>query len=318
MRVQDLFGGTSGGWAGYDEYIIVEEKGERYVTPAMSAKIYDYDPLQSPVGIVVDALNVGLLCVKPTRNQAPAEKAILGFCAKYGLLGFMCALPTTPDFWEYDTVYLPKNPVIKTGSMPMKEFEKIFFPQTKEDLLVKKGKALAWFLGDLVPEGEPLIGVGERDTYKTMLKFADLPFAQRHGFKRGYAEPFDWLHNQFRDWASMFLSAMMYYEEKDETMRELHRRALTVYSGVAPHYRVVLNSDAPTLKWDFHSLLQAIQLLLSVMLTDEARPLRACPECDKIFYAEDVRAVFCSKECKNRYNVRKSRHNKQERENTNE
>ena len=28
------------------------------------------------------------------------EKAILDFCGKYGLLGFMSALPTTPDFWE--------------------------------------------------------------------------------------------------------------------------------------------------------------------------------------------------------------------------
>jgi hypothetical protein len=312
MQVQDLFGGTSTGWAAYEEYIIVEENGERYVTPGMSAKLRDYDLLQSPVEVVVDALNVGLLCVKPTRNQAPIEKAMLDFCAKYGLLGFMCALPTTPDFWEYETVYLPKNPVIKTDSMPMKEFEKIFFPQVKEDLLIRKGKALAWFLGDLVPEGEPILGVGERDNYKIILKFKDLPFAQRHGFKRGYAEPYDWLHNQFRDWASMFLSAMMYYEEKDETMRQLHRRALSAYNGVAPHYHVVLDGETPAFKWDFHSLLQAIQLLLSVTLTDTNRPLRACPECDKVFYATDPRAVFCSKECKNRYNVRKSRQNKQE------
>ncbi|MDR0272571.1 MAG: hypothetical protein LBI27_04555, partial [Clostridiales bacterium] len=151
-------------------------------------------------------------------------------------------------------------------------------------------------------------------SYKTMLKFNDLPFAQRHGFKRGYAEPYDWLHNQFRDWASMFLSAALYYEEKDETMRELHRRALQAYSGIAPHYRVVLNDETATLKWNFHSLLQTIQLLLSVMITDPSRPLRACPECDKAFYAANERAVFCTKECKNRYNVRKSRQNKQDTE----
>jgi hypothetical protein len=105
----------------------------------------------------------------------------------------------------------------------------------------------------------------------------------------------------------MFLSAVLYYEEKDETMRELHRRALSAYSGIAPHYWIILNDDTATLKWDFHSLLQTIQLLLSVMLTDTNRPLRVCPECDKAFYVADIRAVFCSKECKNRYNVRKSR-----------
>jgi predicted nucleic acid-binding Zn ribbon protein len=112
----------------------------------------------------------------------------------------------------------------------------------------------------------------------------------------------------------MFLSATLYYEETDETMRELHRRALSAYSGIAPHYRVVMNDDSPMLKWDFHSLLQTVQLLLSVMLTDANRPLRACPECDNAFYADDPRAVFCSKECKNRYNVRKSRKNKQDAE----
>jgi hypothetical protein len=191
--------------------------------------------------------------------------------------------------------------------MPLKEYEKIFFPQAKEDLLIRKGKALAWFLGDLLPEGEPLIGVGERETYKTMLKFSDLPFAQRHGFKRGYAEPYDWLHNQFRDWASMLLAAILFYDEKDETMRKLHRRAMSAYNGVAPHFHIVLNDDVPIMKWDFHSLLQTVQFLLCAMLTDANRPLRACPECDKAFYATDPRLVFCSKECKNRHNVRKSR-----------
>ncbi|MDR1061365.1 MAG: hypothetical protein LBL83_09210 [Clostridiales bacterium] len=310
MRLQDLFGGASGGWAGYDEYIIVEDSGGRCVTPAAGAKISGYDPLQTPAEIVVEALNVGLICVKPARSQALAERAILGFCAKRGLLGFMCALPATPDFWEHDVVYLPKNPVVKTGSMPLKDYEKIFFPQAKEDMLAGRGKALARFLGGLVPEGEPLIGAGERDTYKTMLKFSDLPFAQRLGFKRGYAEPYEWLRGQFRDWASMFLSAAMYYEETDETMRELHRRAIQAFGGVAPHYRVVLGDGAPSLKWDFHSLLQTIQLLLSVMLSDAGRPLRICPECGRAFCAADPRAAFCSKDCKNRCNVRKSRQNK--------
>jgi hypothetical protein len=37
------------------------------------------------------------------------EKAILDFCSKDGLLGFMTALPSTPDFWEFDSVYLPKT-----------------------------------------------------------------------------------------------------------------------------------------------------------------------------------------------------------------
>jgi len=307
MQLQDLFSGASAGWAAYGEYEIIVDNGERYVTPSMNSKVRDYDPLRLSAEIVIDALNVGLLCVKPTRNGAPAEKAILNFCAKYGLLGFMCALPTTPDFWEYDAVYLPKNPIIRAETMNPQEYMSIFFPKAKEDLQLKKAKAMQWFLSDILPSDEPPIGIGERETYALLLKFKDMPFALRRGFQRGYAEPYEWLHNQFRDWASMFLSAVLYYEEKNETMKELHRRALSAFGGIAPHYKVVLNNDAPMLKWDFHSLLQTVQLLLSVMLTDTSHPLRACPECDKAFYAADPRAVFCSKECKNRYNVRKSR-----------
>jgi hypothetical protein len=103
----------------------------------------------------------------------------------------------------------------------------------------------------------------------------------------------------------------MYREEKDETMRDLHRMALMAYSGVAPHNRVVFDGEAVALKWDFHSLLQTIQFLLSVMLTDGSIPLRVCPGCDRAFHAADVRAVFCSKGCKNRQNVRKSINNGQ-------
>ena len=123
MRLTDLFGGTSTGWAAYDGYEILDDNGERYIIPSMNAKLRDYNPLQSPAEMVVDALNVGLLCVKLTRKQEPIEQAILDFCAKYGLLGFMCALPTTPDFWEYDMVYLPKNPVIRADSMELKAYE---------------------------------------------------------------------------------------------------------------------------------------------------------------------------------------------------
>ena len=35
------------------------------------------------------------------------QTAIRQFAVKYGLFGLMTALPTTPDFMEYEAVYLP-------------------------------------------------------------------------------------------------------------------------------------------------------------------------------------------------------------------
>ncbi|GHU50528.1 hypothetical protein AGMMS49975_01750 [Clostridia bacterium] len=67
------------------------------------------------------------------------------------------------------------------------------------------------------------------------------------------------------------------------------------------------DNDKPKMKWDFHSFLQTIQIILGFALTDEAQPLRIRKECSKVYCATDPRSQFCSHDCKNRYGVRKSR-----------
>ena len=42
-------------------------------------------------------------------------------------------------------------------------------------------------------------------------------------------------------------------------------------------------------------------------ITDPAQPIRQCKHCGKIFYREDLRMEFCSPQCRNRFNVYKSR-----------
>ena len=46
--------------------------------------------------------------------------AIGQLAVKYGLLGLMTALPTTPTFMDYEAVYLPKNHIIKAETMSTK------------------------------------------------------------------------------------------------------------------------------------------------------------------------------------------------------
>ena len=67
------------------------------------------------------------------------------------------------------------------------------------------------------------------------------------------------------------------------------------------------SNAAPSLVWDFHSLLLGIQMMLSFMLTDEHNPMRVCKKCSKFFVASRPSAVFCSPRCKNQYNVYKNR-----------
>ena len=308
MRLRDWFDRQCADWAAFGEYIIVRSGGKKYVTPAMNAKVAAYDPLKIADVIVVDALNIGIMCIGNNTDEAKIEQTILDFCGKYGLLGFMSALPTTPDFWEDESVHIPKNPIMRPAKMPVKEYVDMFFPPEKTEMMNQKAKAMQWFLGDLIPGDEPPIGIGDRETYTLQMKFRGMPSAQKQTFMRGYAEPYEWLREQFCDWATMLCAVRFYFDERDDTMRELHRRAMFAFGGIAPHYRVVFDeADKPKMKWDFHSLLQTIQIILSFALTDESQPLRICKECSKVYCATDPRSRFCSHDCKNRYGVRKNR-----------
>ena len=81
---------------------------------------------------------------------------------------------------------------------------------------------------------------------------------------------------------------------------------MAAFEGIAPTYHIAL-LEKPTIIWDFHSLLLGIQMVFSFMLAEEARPLRLCRQCQKVFAASRPSAAFCSPRCKNQYNVYKSR-----------
>jgi len=65
--------------------------------------------------------------------------------------------------------------------------------------------------------------------------------------------------------------------------------------------------EKPTIYLDFHSLLLGIQMMFSFMLVDDAKPLRLCKHCQKVFLGSRANSAFCSAQCKNQYNVYKTR-----------
>ena len=65
--------------------------------------------------------------------------------------------------------------------------------------------------------------------------------------------------------------------------------------------------EKPPIYWDFHSLLLGIQMMFSFMLVGDAKPLRLCKHCQKVFLGSRANSAFCSARCKNQYNVYKSR-----------
>ena len=125
---------------------------------------------------------------------------------------------------------------------------------------------------------------------------------------RNYAERYDWLTALFKDWAFVFFAAFLYYDDYDkidEDGREMYRKAMSVFDGNAPSYHVELR-DHPTLVWDIHSLVLGIQMMFSFMLTDDAKPLRLCHECQKPFIAKKPTDQFCCSDCRDEYNRKHS------------
>ena len=299
--MNNLFQNTSSHWVRYDKYDCKEaDDGLLYVTPAPKAKPAVYDPLKDTEALVLDMLNVGMLCMGRAGEET-IQTAVMEFVHKYGLLGFMTALPTTPQFVEYEAVYLPTNDFTREESLPTEKYLAYFFPFDKLDFS-KKGKESVWNVGN------------DRTMMALAATFGNGPQAMNMSFQREYAERYDWLVTQFRDWAFTFTSSFLYYEDYeqlDETTRDLYRQGMAAFGGIAPTYHIVL-LDRPTIVWDFHSLLLGVQMMFSFMLTDEKTVLRSCKHCTKVFAAKHPNAAFCSPRCKNQYNVYKSRAKKNE------
>lgn len=93
--------------------------------------------------------------------------------------------------------------------------------------------------------------------------------------------------------------------------RNLYRQGMAVFGGIAPTYHIEL-LDKPTIVWEFHSLLLGIQMMFSFMLTDDNSTLKVCKHCGSAFVATRSNMEFCSPQCKNQYNVYKSRAKKKE------
>ena len=294
----NLFEKTSSHWVRYDKYEWREDdKGRLYITPAEKAKPELYNPLKDADKMVLHAINTGVICMNKDTDEQTKQDAVMEFVSSYGLLGFMTALPTTPEFITYEAVYFPKNHFIRQENMATEEYLSYFFPFDGFDF-VKRGVESRW-------------NVSDTSMIALTMAMGSQPQAVTMSFQREYAEPYEWMLKEFTDWAFTFVSAFLYYQDKDmldDMQKDLYRQGMAAFGGIAPTYHIEL-LDKPTIVWDFHSLLLAIQMMFSFMLTDEKSSLKVCKHCGKVFLASRPNTVFCSGQCKNQYNVYKSRAN---------
>ena len=294
--MKSLFERTSSNWVRYSEYEWKEAKdGNLYLMPAKTAQPSIYDPLSDYQQIVLDAINIGRMKAQK-KSDREIQKAIQQFAVKYGLLGLMTALPTTPSIMDYEAVYLPKNHFIREESMSTMDYLNLFFPFDKPDV-VKRDIESMWNISN------------DRVMMALAMTMSDKPMVVNMGFQREYGERYEWMQQQFEDIAFTYLTSMLYYEDYDTLTAEqkmLMQQGMEAFGGIAPTYKIRL-LDKPTIVWDFHSLMLGVQMMFSFMLVDKDQNLCLCKNCQKVFLGSQSNAAFCSARCKHQYNDYTSR-----------
>ena len=287
-------------WVRYSDYQWrTTDDGVLYIQPAPGAAFTLYNAMEVMERMVLDALNAGqqFMGKKP---QDEYKSVVMEFVRKYGLLGMMTALPTTPKFMDYEMVYLPKNRFIKEEKLHTENYLLHFFPFEKPHLK-KAGKQNAWNIS------------GDRQLMALAATMSSDPLAVMLSFLPEYAERFDWIVTQLKDWMFLVTTCGFFYDPDYQAMpqakeqRAVLRQAMSAFSGNAPTYHIALYDDAPALVWDFQSLMLAITLVFSFMLTDRDNPLHICKNCGIIFISEKFDGLFCSPECKNHYQAQKKK-----------
>lgn len=293
--MRNFFEHSKSNWVKYSEYELKEKDGVLYIKPTDDAMPNIYNIIGNKEDIVVDALNVGLLCMsKDKEKEAEQQAAVMGFISRYGLLGLMTTITSTPSFMDYEVVHFIKNRFIKAETMDTIEYISKFYPFEMPDI-VKNGLEMRWNIS------------GDSTMMALAMTFTDRETAVNMSFQRTYAEPYEWVKTQFIDWALLFTTSTIYYEnEFNDSEKELYRQMMTVFNANSPTYHILL-LDKPTLVWNFGSLAIAVQMLFSLSLTDDKTPIRLCKHCAKAFIPSRPNALFCSSKCKNQYNVYKSR-----------
>ncbi len=106
------------------------------------------------------------------------KQRIQDFAQRFGLLGLMTALPTTPEFITYDAVYLPKNHFIKQETLSTEDYLAYFFPFDKISF-VKKDRESTW-------------NTDSREMFAVIMTLQDKPQAVLMSFQKEYAESYEW------------------------------------------------------------------------------------------------------------------------------
>lgn len=284
-------------WFRYDGYEIKEIDEKHYITPKENSKIIMYDPFDLADNILVDILMIGR-CVE-NNDIEESNKKIMEFVEKYGLLGELTYLPLNTDIVKQNKVYLPSgNLVSEKDTLPTDEYIELFLKCKKKQKVVMKKNARGEIL-DLSVENE-----------MNPLAIIDRPAEYAVVFSRAYSECLVWIMYYARTLYLTFEAIENYSKVQDAYTKQIYDARIKEFNPSKIACKILMGKnkeDKPVLEWNFNSLKLAIDTMFALNETTERKTVKMCKHCGKPFASQNLKAEYCSPQCRNQANVYKSR-----------
>lgn len=284
-------------WFRYDSYEMKEIEEKNYITPKENSKVVMYDPFDFSDDILVDILNVGRFVEK--NDIENAIKNIMKFVENYGLLGELTYLPLNTDIVKQSKVYLPAgNLVSNRETLPADEYIELFLKCKKKQKVVIKKNTKGEIL-ELSVENE-----------MNPLAIIDRPAEYAVVFSRAYSECLVWIMHYARTLYLIFEAIENYSKTQDAYTRQRYDTRIKEFNPSKIACKILMGEskeDKPVIEWNFNSLKLAIDTMFALNETSERKTVKMCKHCGKPFSSENLKAEYCSPQCRNQANVYKSR-----------
>ena len=284
-------------WFRYDGYEIKEIEEKYYITPKENSKIIMYDPFDLADDILVDILMIGRCVDKNDIEES--NKKIMEFVEKYGLLGELTYLPLNTDIVKQNRIYLPSgNLVSEKETLPTDEYIELFLKCKKKQKVVMKKNARGEIL-DLSVENE-----------MNPLALIDRPAEYAVVFSRAYSECLVWIMHYARTLYLTFEAIENYSKAQDAYTKQIYDTRIKEFNPSKIAFKILMGKnkeDKPVLEWNFNSLKLAIDTMFALNETTERKTVKKCKHCGKPFASQNLKAEYCSPQCRNQANVYKSR-----------
>lgn len=285
----------------YTEYEIFthEQSGRRYIRPKEGAEIA-YSKSAVTAELLEDFLKLGRfffeidrVSLSAVKKKKPAEgapealeKAVFDFVLKHGMLGLMLAMANDQgqdgaDF-EYHTEGLASHYFRR--SISKLDYIMNFYPTAER-------AAFEQILNEQL---------GAKAGYS---KLAFMPMAEILEAKKGYAEPVELIA----------LYAEQEYVNFLQWSVPNRMDCISIETETPFRMRLYRNDDgAIERELCTDSMAESLRLALLECYSWTICPLSACKRCGKPFFRHNIKAEFCSAQCRNRYNVAMNYKKKQE------